>query len=103
MYVGTGCIHGQIQQYYMMESDALYIHIHIHSCIDTYSKSLLSSKLFAVLHDSLPAFENLKTFICISTVLTWARSKPVDPVGASTLVTAACTTVVDCCLHILLC
>ena len=33
------------------------------------------------LHGQLASFAGLKVFICISTVLTWARSKPVDPVS----------------------
>eukprot|EP00731_Ephydatia_muelleri_P027933 Em0019g806a len=31
------------------------------------------------LHGQLTSFASLKVFICVSTVLTWARSKPVDP------------------------
>lgn len=31
------------------------------------------------LHEQLTNFASLKVFICVSTVLTWARSKPVDP------------------------
>ena len=32
------------------------------------------------LHDCLSGFEVLKTFVLVSTIMTWARSKPVDPV-----------------------
>ena len=33
------------------------------------------------LHDGLSAFASQKVFVCVTTVLTWARSKPLDPVS----------------------
>ena len=36
--------------------------------------------LIPALHDCLSGFEALKTFVLVSTIMTWARSKPVDPV-----------------------
>ena len=36
---------------------------------------------FAALHAELENFNTLKVFICLSTVMTWARSKPLDPVS----------------------
>ena len=36
--------------------------------------------MFLELHSELEKIEKQKTFILISSVLTWARSKPLDPV-----------------------
>lgn len=33
------------------------------------------------LHQELASFTSQKVFICVSSVLTWARSKPLDPVS----------------------
>ena len=33
------------------------------------------------LHAELENFKTIKVFICLSTVMTWARSKPLDPVS----------------------
>lgn len=35
------------------------------------------------LHAELDSFTQLKTFICVSTVMTWAKSKPVDEVTSN--------------------
>lgn len=35
----------------------------------------------SALHAELENFKKLKVFICLSTVMTWARSKPLDPVS----------------------
>jgi adenylate kinase len=51
----------------------------IYNTIDDPTQVEEATEVVNALHQSLPSFENLKTFICISTVLTWARSKPVDP------------------------
>jgi len=39
--------------------------------------------MFTELHSNLGSFDKTKprTFILVSTVLTWARSKPLDPVS----------------------
>ena len=34
----------------------------------------------SAIHDQLSAISTQKVFICVSSVLTWARSKPLDPV-----------------------
>jgi len=41
-----------------------------------------SCVVFSELHSNLESFDKTKprTFILVSTVLTWARSKPLDPV-----------------------
>ena len=36
------------------------------------------------LHAELANFKKMKVFICLSTVMTWARSKPLDPVSLYT-------------------
>ena len=36
--------------------------------------------LSTALHDQLSVFTTQKVFILVSTILTWARSKPIDPV-----------------------
>ena len=40
--------------------------------------------LIAALHDRLSGFIAQKVFICVSSVMTWARSKPLDPVSLPT-------------------
>ena len=37
--------------------------------------------LLSALHAELENFNKMKVFICLSTVMTWARSKPLDPVS----------------------
>ena len=37
--------------------------------------------LLSALHAELENFNEMKVFICLSTVMTWARSKPLDPVS----------------------
>ncbi len=44
------------------------------------------------LHDSIPLFVQQKVFVCISTVLTWGRTKPLNPVSITNYVTVAMTT-----------
>ena len=38
-----------------------------------------------ILHDNMSLFTTQKMFICISTVLTWARTKPLNPVCLLTI------------------
>ena len=54
------------------------------TCLYTTSNK---AKLYVVmfipiaLHAELDNFSQMKLFICLSTVMTWARSKPLDPVS----------------------
>ena len=41
----------------------------------------VSPSLLSALHAELENFNKMKVFICLSTVMTWARSKPLDPVS----------------------
>lgn len=41
----------------------------------------------AALHDQLSTFTTQKVFVLVSTVLTWARSKPLDPVSCNNVFT----------------
>lgn len=41
--------------------------------------------IFSALHDKLEEFSEQKIFILVSTVMTWACSKAVDPVGGAHL------------------
>ena len=45
-----------------------------------YIKIFFLHPCIPALHDCLSGFEALKTFVLVSTIMTWARSKPVDPV-----------------------
>lgn len=35
------------------------------------------------LHEKMSTFATVKVFVCISTVLTWAKTKPLNPVSCS--------------------
>ena len=37
--------------------------------------------LFIALHDHMDDYSTPKVFVCVSTVLTWAKSKMLDPVS----------------------
>ena len=41
---------------------------------------MLCSSISTAIHDQLSTFASQKVFVLISTVMTWARSKPLDPV-----------------------
>ena len=50
-------------------------------CILLYQCTFLHPSLpTAAIHDQISSLTSQKVFICLSTVLTWARSKPLDPV-----------------------
>ena len=49
------------------------------------SHDLVEEASWAVqsLHDHMSSFVTQKIFICVSTVLTWARTKPLNPVSCT--------------------
>ena len=48
------------------------------------NKNIFSTFFLLALHAELENFNTMKVFICLSTVMTWARSKPLDPVSSYT-------------------
>ena len=38
------------------------------------------------LHEKMSTFATVKVFVCISTVLTWAKTKPLNPVSCICLI-----------------
>lgn len=58
---------------------AMYVYIHAWS--NVYNIAIVVCTCVA-LHEELASFTSQKVFICVSSVLTWARSKPLDPVSS---------------------
>lgn len=50
-------------------------------CMDPSNRSLFGP---TALNEEVVHFEKRKVFILVSTVMTWARSKPLDPVSSAT-------------------
>jgi len=55
-----------------------------------YSSQFVYIKFYFIHHlalnEQIDNFNAMKIFICISTVLTWARTKPLDPVSTINLI-----------------
>ena len=44
-------------------------------------KRMVNCAMLLALHDHLDDYSTPKVFVCVSTVLTWAKSKVLDPVS----------------------
>lgn len=54
-------------------------------CLGFFSINFLTSLTISEIHSDLEKIEKPKMFILISTVMTWAKSKPLDPVSTDVL------------------